>query len=270
MAEQTDHPIDLVQDALDGRLGGSQRAALDAHLATCDRCRRELAALRWTKTQLAAVATAEDAPQELFAQLREALDGADRRLPETAGPEPRRRVTRSSVAYWLGAAAAIMIIAVVWNIIRSALTAPAQAAEDFRAVLSNSTSLEVSTTEPAALEARLQAAGLPFAARVFDFGMMKYSLVGGGVHRFQGRSSALFAYRGADGRAVICQMYEGHASELPAPGERRRQNEIDFLVYREGELTVVFWQEGDVLCVLVADGDSESAIQLAFAKAVKV
>jgi hypothetical protein len=65
-------------------------------------------------------------------------------------------------------------------------------------------------------------------------------------------------------------MYEGRTSALPAPAERRRQNDIDFLVYREGGLTFVFWQEGDVVCVLVADGDSESAIQLAFAKAVKV
>jgi hypothetical protein len=32
----------------------------------------------------------------------------------------------------------------------------------------------------------------------------------------------------------------------------------------------VFWQEGDVLCVLVADGDTEAAIRLAYAKAVKV
>jgi hypothetical protein len=128
----------------------------------------------------------------------------------------------------------------------------------------------VPTADPSTLEARLRAAGLSFAARVFDFGMMQYTLAGGGVHRFQGRPSALFAYRGADGRAVLCEMYEGQTSALPPPAERRRQNDIDFLVYREGELTIVFWQEGDVVCVLVADGDSESAIQLAFAKAVKV
>lgn len=100
--------------------------------------------------------------------------------------------------------------------------------------------------------------------------MMNYSLIGGGVHRFQEQPSALFAYRSADGRAVVCQMYEGEVTELPEPAERRRQNDIDFLVYRKGDLTIVFWEEGDVLCVLVADGDSESAIRLAFAKAVKV
>ena len=269
MAGQTDHPIDLLQDALDGRLDESQRAALDAHLATCGRCRHELAALRWTKAQLQGVASAEDSPGDLVFRLRQALDNEDRRLSETVQPDRRQRTSRVSVAYWLGAAAAI-IIAIVWMTSRSEVAAPTQAAEDFRAVSSGSMPLEVQTTDPATLESRLQSAGLPFAARVFDFGMMKYSLVGGGVHRFQGRSSALFAYRSADGRAVVCQMYEGPASELPAPAERRRQNDIDFLVYREGALTVVFWQEGDVLCVLVADGDSESAIQLAFAKAVKV
>jgi hypothetical protein len=173
------------------------------------------------------------------------------------------------VIYWLAAAAGL--IAIVWIFNRSSVpAAPAQAAADFRSFSSGSSTLEVQTTDPATLEARLLTAGLPFAARVFDFGMMKYSLAGGGVHRFQGRLSALFAYRSADGRAVLCQMYEGQTSALPPPAERRRQNDIDFLIYREGELTVVFWQEGDVVCVLVADGDSESAIQLAFAKAVKI
>lgn len=269
MAEAANHPTDLLQDAIGGRLDSSQRATLDAHLATCEVCRRELAALSWTKTQLTVAVPVVDVPEDLVGQVRRALDEEDRQESQTthvAHPPP---AVRSSFVYW--AAAAAVVVAVVWMASRPAVpAAPTQAAADFRAFLSGSTPLEVRTTDPAMLEARLSAAGLPFAVRVFDFGMMNFSLTGGGLHRFQDRPSALFAYRSADGRAVVCQMYEGEVSELPAPNERRRQNDIDFLVYRERDLTIVFWAEGDVLCVVVADGDSESAIRLAFAKAVKV
>jgi anti-sigma factor RsiW len=269
MADPANHPSDLLQDAIDGRLDPSQRAALDAHLATCDRCRREMTVLRWTKTQLANTVPPVDASFDFAGQLRQTLDEEDRQSSLSAPQPPARSGVRSPLVYWLAAAAAV--IALVWIANRSdAPSAPARAAADFRAFSSGSMPLEVRTADPATLEARLRAAGLPFAARVFDFGMMNYSLTGGGVHRIQGRPSALFAYRGADGRGMVCQMYEGQVTELPAPIERRRQNDIDFLVYREGDLTVVFWQEGDVLCVLVADGDSEAAIRLAFAKAVKV
>jgi hypothetical protein len=41
-------------------------------------------------------------------------------------------------------------------------------------------------------------------------------------------------------------------------------------VYHEGDLTSIFWQEGTVVCVLVATGEREAAIRLAFAKAVNV
>jgi anti-sigma factor RsiW len=269
MADPANHPSELLQDAIDGRLDPSQRAALEAHLATCDRCRREMTALRWTKTQLAATVPGVDPSVDFAGQLRRTLDEEDRQSSGTTGQLPTRSARRSSVAYWLAAAAAV--IALVWIANRSEVpSAPAQAAADFRAFSSGSTPLEVRTADPATLEARLRAAGLPFAARVFDFGMMKYSLTGGGLHRFLGRPSALFAYRSADGRGVVCQMYQGQVTELPPAIERRRQNDIDFLVYREGKLTVVFWQEGDVLCVLVADGDAEAAIRLAYGKAVKV
>ena len=269
MADPANHPSDLLQDAIDGRLDPSHRAALDAHLATCDRCRREMTALRWTKMQLANSVPPVDASFDLAGQLRQTLDEEDRQSSRSAPQPPARSAVRSRVVYWLAAAAAV--IALVWIANRSDVpSAPAQAAVDFRAFSPGSTPLEIRTADPATLEARLRAAGLPFAARVFDFGMMNYSLTGGGVKRFQGRPSALFAYRSADGRAVVCQMYQGEISELPVPIDRRRQNDIDFLVYREAELTVVFWQEGDVLCVLVADGDAEAAIRLAYAKAVKI
>ena len=59
-----------------------------------------------------------------------------------------------------------------------------------------------------------------FPVRVFDLGMMGYSLVGGcgapsgRVHTIGSHASALWAYRGSAG-SLLCQMYTGSATELP-------------------------------------------------------
>ncbi len=270
MAERQDHPIDALQDALDDRLDASNRAALDAHLATCERCRLELDALRWTKRQLATGARVDEVPADLEASVRAALDDEDRRQPWQRRPEFRASVRRRW--QWAGwAAAAAVIAAVVW--VNRPPTAPSRvalAAADFRAFVAGGLTLDRSDANPAALEAWFRQAGLPFPARVFDFGMMDYRLAGGSLRRLAERPVALFAYSGPRDQALVCQMYEGTVTSLPAPADRRYHNEIEFLVYRERDLTVVFWQEGPVVCVLVANGDYESAIRLAFAKAVKV
>src|SRR2546427_8170509 len=90
------------------------------------------------------------------------------------------------------------------------------------------------------------------------------------LFRSRGRPSALFAYRGPEGRDLVCQMYEGRLEELPRSDDVREHNGITFQVYRAGRLTVVFWQEGAVVCVLASDAEAETVIQLAYAKAGKV
>lgn len=267
------HPTDALQDALDGRLDAEARAALDAHLATCAQCRRELDALGWTKAQLAAASRVQDVPEDLDAQIRRALDVEDRaaRSQGSTGGGTDRRAPR--VSRWIGwAAAAAAIVVVIWIGGRRIVgeTPPEEASAMFRAFVTGSLPLGIETADPKALEAQLNTAGLGFQARVFDFGMMNYRLAGGGVHRLAGRRSALFAYRGPDARALVCQMYEGSVQDLPAPTQRRVNDGIEFSVYREGELTIVFWQEGQIVCVLVADGDPEAAVKLAFAKAVRI
>jgi hypothetical protein len=144
------------------------------------------------------------------------------------------------------------------------------AARDFARYRSASLTLQLETHDPGALERFFARDRVPFATRVFDFGMMGYRLAGGQVHELAGRRSALFAYENAAGRRVVCQMYEGWLSELPPAAEERAHDGIRFRVYRTAGFTLVFWQEGSVVCVLATDGDPEEAVQLAYAKAIKV
>jgi hypothetical protein len=96
---------------------------------------------------------------------------------------------------------------------------------------------------------------------------MGYRLAGGSVVGPAGRVRALFAYQGAGGDRMLCQMYEGTTGALADPAEVRTYDGIEFLVYRRGDLTLVFWQDGAVVCVLVADADPEQVIAFARAKA---
>ena len=128
--------------------------------------------------------------------------------------------------------------------------------------------MQLDTNDVKELEEFFTKRGIPFQTRVFDLGMMKYQLVGGRVDRARTQPAALFVYRGADGRILVCEMFAGKMADLPATAEVREHNGFRFQIYRKGDRTAVFWPEGAVLCALVSDGAPEDVMQLAFAKAM--
>ena len=93
---------------------------------------------------------------------------------------------------------------------------------------------------------------------------------GGRTHRLGDRPSALFVYRGANGKLLVCQMFEAPVSLLPEGSMIRKHDGIRFYRYVLRGTTTVFWPEGSVLCVLAGDGAPDEVLQLAYAKAVKV
>jgi anti-sigma factor RsiW len=266
------HPEpEALHDLLDGRLHEPDRAGVMAHLETCVDCRRAFDALSLLTRHVGASLRAEAAvPEDLEARLRLALDEEDRQ-PRRATEigQPGRKPWRW--AAWAAAAvAATIAVVLVWGPWRPSPPAPAEVAQDLRRYLAGDFVLDTRTADVRELQRHLDTAALGFPTRVFDLGMMAYRLEGGGVHRVTGRPSALFAYAGPEAQRLLCQMYAGTVTALPPPAERRTHEGTDFLIYREGDVTVVFWQEGDVVCALAANGDAEAAIRLAFAKATRV
>jgi anti-sigma factor RsiW len=273
------HPHDALQDALDGRLDARQLADLQRHLEVCVECRREIDALRWTKAQAAAARTLVTAPPDLEASVRRALDAIDAEGAATSGNEPPvttpARSRGRSRGWWTvaGVAAAAALLVAVWTISRlAAPSLPDRVASDYQAYRAGRLGLAVQTHDVAAIEAYFRREGITFQTRVFDLRMMQFEALGGRVHRLDGRPSALLVYRGPDGRPLVCQMYEGQTTELPAPARRLTHKGVEFRVYEKDGLTLVFWQEPDgrVTCVLVGDGDPQAVISLAFAKATEI
>jgi len=260
------HAGEELQLLLDGRLSSDRRAAVEAHLATCRRCQRELEALRRVKAAVRGNLVDRPVPPDVGARVSAAL-AAERGGRVAREHRAARRWRRGAIAgLALAAAAALLLV-----LARVGRPDPVgAAAQDFASYRAASLALQLETHDPRALERFFAGGRVPFATRVFDFGMMGYRLAGGRVHRLAGQRSALFVYENAAGRLVVCQMYEGRLSQLPAGAEDREHNGIRFRVYRTADLTLVFWQEGPVVCVLATDGDPEEAVQLAYAKAIKV
>ena len=268
MSDAANHHGLTLQDYLDDRLDAARQAEVRAHLQGCPQCRGELEALRWVRDTALKRLPAEAVPAALADRVASALDEVDRRA---------RPATRASVGprwrKWAGAGVAALLAAaavVLFVLSRSRAELPEVVARDFAEYSSGRLALDLRSSDGKAVETLFAARGIEFRTRVFDLGMMQYQLVGGRVHRLGNRPSALFAYRGPEGRDLVCQMYEGRLDDLPRPDDVRAQDDIMFQVYRVGKLTLVFWQEGAVVCVLASDAESESVIRLAYAKAVKV
>ncbi|MGH9838574.1 MAG: anti-sigma factor family protein [Blastocatellia bacterium] len=279
MPIETRHFKEEMQELLDDRLNHETRLEVERHLESCEECRRELEALRWTKR----FAHQQYAPRSAPAKLEEnilkalALEDSDYSIKPIIWWRQRRAI----LAYGLALAAGV-VLALSYFMLRTPYRKPPEAptgsaslpsavAQDYRNYQAEKLPLMLMTGDVKEMERFFSAGGIAFDTRVFDLAMMNYRLVGGRVHQLLDRQSALFVYRGKDNRILICQMYPGQVTELPPAGAILRENKgIRFYIYRVNGLAVAFWQEGAVTCVLTSEIDPEEVVQLAFAKAVKI
>lgn len=273
MPTPSQHFKDEIQALLDERLDAPLRGEVERHLETCEECRREFEALRWTKQLAARQVRPAPAPAELREKILRTLRSGAPPQKVTTPPSPP---SAGSPSFWqarldplLAWAAVLLTLAALTT--GYFLTRPGildAVARDFRSYQVQKTALELTTGDVKEMEAFFASHGVAFNTRVFDLGMMNYQLVGGRVQRPGRHPAALFVYRGPANEVLHCQMYTGVVSELPAGAVERDNKGIRFRVYQANGLTMVFWQEGAVVCVLTSDIPAEDVVQLAFAKAM--
>jgi anti-sigma factor RsiW len=256
------HFKDEIQDLLDNRLDAPMRAEVERHLESCAECRREFEALRWTKLFAAKQFAAKEAPPELRQNILRTLKADDGR-PEAVAPGRAQKL--KPILAWAAALVALGILALI--LIPRQRGLPEVIARDFRAYQSHKLTLELNTGDLKEMEAFYATHGVPFKVQVSDLRRVNYRLVGGRVQYLKGRPAALYIYRGPDNQVLICHMYTGKASELPAGSVERENRGIKFHIYQVKGITTVFWQEGKLVCVLSSDIPVEDVVQLAFAKA---
>jgi anti-sigma factor RsiW len=262
------HFKDEIQELLDNRLDAAACAEVERHLETCDECRREFEALRWTREVAAKRFASVEAPAELREKISRVLrSGEDRGEARIVRPHFRRPKLAAALA-----CAAIVLIGLGLVVIFTAKpdTQPEIAARDFRHYKEQKLALELKTGDGKQMETFFTTHGVWFNTRVFDLGMMNYRLIGGRVQRVDHEPRGFFVYQGPADQILVCQMYAGTVAALPAGAVERENNGIQFFIYEKEGLTMVFWQEGTVVCVLTSDIGAEQVLQLAFAKAMKI
>lgn len=252
------HPDLELQDLLDGRLDEEAQTSVEAHLASCERCREEFAALQHARAATRSLPSPA-MPPPLVREIADAIHRASRNRGETA-PRSRRQV----LAFGLAAAASALLGVYV---VRRRDDLPAAAIRVAAVPSDQADTAGLLTTDPTALE-RFFATRLSFHVRVYDLGMMQYRLVGGRVGDVASHPSAIYSYIGPRDTRLTCEMYVGNVAELPEPDERREHSGIAFRVYKRGDTTAVFWQERQVVCAAISDIPTDDVVALAFAKAL--
>lgn len=266
MITASDHPEARLDAWLDGRLDEAERRELEAHLATCARCRDRLAALEAVRDAVRDALPEPPMPLTLEAKI---LDRLDREDAERRSPVPLRR---PALAHWLPLAAVLAAGALLLWYLRPAppaavpadLVAAAAAAHPAAGV---ALPASLASDAAATVEGRWRAGSIDFPARVLDLGAMGVTLAGGDAARLGDRAAARSVYR-ADAGWLVCWMFRGSIAELPPTDDVRAHGDFVFHVYRRDGRTLVFWQEGEIVCALVGEGDPEGVVALAFAKAM--
>lgn len=294
MTIHAEHPTERLDAWLDGRLAPDEHRELDEHFADCERCRTVRDALLASRTVLREAVGEVPTPVGLQQRIRAALDREDAlhaveaaespaeiptespaapppargtvsRFPGHRGPAPWR--WRMMLPLAAGVAAALVAIVWLWGGAERGSDPVLAAFAEYRAIRSAELPAELRAADRREVESRWQQGGIRFAARVLDLGAMGIEVVGGDATSLGGELAARSVYRG-DAGTFLCWMFEGSTARMPPPEERRSHGGIDFLIYRQGDTTVVLWQEGELVCAFAGAGDPEAVIALAFAKAM--
>jgi anti-sigma factor RsiW len=257
------HLDERLAELLDGRLSAEDAARAEAHLAVCAACALRLERARAAKRAVATLPVLP-LPEGLAARIASALDGE-------APASGARRLVRfpGRAARPLLAAAALLLIGLAGTFVLFRTPGEVSAAAgDFERVAGGLFAFEASGLSAPQLETFFASRPLGFETRVFDLGMMGWTIGGGAVGKLDDGPSALWTYRDEKERLIVCQMYAGLASDVRRGAEVMAQGGITFFVHRARGLTLVFWQEGDVACVLVSDIPRDEVVALAVAKAM--
>lgn len=265
MTGGADHPLDELQDLVSGRLGGTERAAVDAHVALCPECRDLLDRLRAARAVLRAV-PAEPVPDELRRRVRDALDAEDRMgvpRPSPAGPA-RGRGLRWIGLLLPGAAVVALVLAVIsgWR----PLQAPQlvrETAVELRKYQRGESPLSLPTQDPGEVSAFFARAGLPFTPRVSTTRGASCRLKGACVRDAGTERRALVAYEDEEGRSVLCSTFPGDVKALARGARSFVRNGRTYYVHEVNGVTLVCWQDGSMTNLLASDMSRDALLAVA-------
>ena len=241
----------LVSAYLDGELVGDDRAAFEAHVASCADCRRLLEEDRAVAAQVRASVPLHEAP----AGLRERVEGLVQPAP------PRRRALSPTRAWALGLAAGLAVA------LLAAMLAvggrPAAPASEFASLAVDThlryargqLPLEVASDRPEAVSGWF-AGRVPFHLALPDYPVAPgdtkpYHLAGGRLVSFQRDYAAFVAYRMDE--QPVSLLVTSSDRVRPQGGEVVRSGALSFHVESVAGLNVITWTDKGLTYALASD-----------------
>ena len=244
---------DLIAAHVDGVLTPAERQEAEAHLGTCEQCRRLFAEEQRFRVAFAARRLVVPVPAEVEQRLHLALV-AER------GPQ---RPLWQRVGDWLGASrwfprvavglavAGLFIALLLPRLFRSAPVPDLlpQAVDYYQAAIEGRIALAYTTDDPHTLEVAFNSSGqLDFRTHVIDFRPAGYRLKGGAIEHRQDHPAALIVYEGDDD-PIVCLRQSGVMLPVPSGAERMNQ---DHYLYTQDGYTILLSQFPDHRCVLIS------------------
>jgi len=248
-----DQAQELITASLDNELSAAERSTIEAHLNTCEPCRRALAAESRLKQQTKAARREIVAPAALRREIENQI--AVHRAAVAAKADGGFAAW-FNLRSWRPAFAAALLVVGVATILY--LRTPQQdlgmaALETHRNLLSGKMTL-VHYDDVNRLRQELsKAVGNRFAPIAFDLSTMNLFPVSGFVQKIGGRDVLVTVYQG-EGPAITCFTFLGAETDAPKSAERFYDAgmKVNFYSFSQDGINAVLHQEGHVICILVS------------------
>ncbi len=241
---------ELISARIDGELALAEQVAIDAHLETCERCRRALEVESQVKQHIRRAGREVAAPR--------ALRGAvQARLAELGRTARRERAGRWFGSFgWRPVLAAAMVLVALAGLLYMRLAEEnlaIAALETHADILSGKTSLARSDNPIALRDELARAVGERFRPVSLDLSLIKLYPVSGFVQRIGDREVLVTVYQG-DGPAITCFTFLGSEADTPAEAERfyDADMQVNFYSFSRAGLNGLLHQEAGVICILVS------------------
>jgi len=231
---------ELVAAHVDGRLSPDEQRIVEAHVATCARCRALHQAQVRVKSLLRERPLRPTVPPGLKEHLLARLQASEGTPGER--PQWQRRLL-------VGALAAGLLLALVPMLRHRQPSMLALLAADVHEVSGSTAMLEKRTEKVAELRQFYRSTGkIDFERSADDFSVFGLWLVGGAIRPLEGVPTTFTVYDSALGK-VVCRRFRVGAVRLPEGGQRVGHNEIFAL----GDVTIVVMNLGDIICTLATN-----------------
>jgi anti-sigma factor RsiW len=223
----------LLHALADNELDAAGVLTLEAHVAGCQACAAELAAIRRVKSALADARPAYKAPASLHARLDAALAEAD--------PAPRAPPRRVSAETWVlgGAMGALAASFAFFALSPAGPSLESQLVEAQARSLQAQHLVDVQTSDRHTVKPWFNGK-IDFAPPVVDLAPQGYPLVGGRLDHVGGRPTAALVYRR---RAHVINLFIWPGDTPPTA---QLEGRTGYNLVRWGEKGLTFWAVSDV------------------------